>query len=66
MVVVDEVQSPPYSYAHDWERLLGDTGGYVLEYKSRGYRAWEYSRMKILYFYKDKRLVQKDGHEKEE
>jgi len=66
MVVVDEVQSPPYSYAHDWESLLGDTGGYVLEYKSRGYRAWEYSRMKILYFYKDKRLVQKDGHEKEE
>lgn len=49
LIVVDTVQSPPYPYSHDYERLLGEFG-YVLEYKSRGYTAWENSRRRILYF----------------
>ncbi len=50
-IVVDAVQSPPYQYAHDYEKLLGDLG-YTLEYKSRGYAAYRHSIRKILYFRK--------------
>lgn len=49
VVVVDEVQSPPYQYAHDYERLFEDMG-YILEYKSCGYAAKGRSRRRILYF----------------
>lgn len=49
LVVVDEVQSPPYQYAHDYEELF-EKLGYALEYRSCGYTTWERSRRKILYF----------------
>lgn len=50
-IVVDEVQSPPYLYSHDYKRLLGELG-YTLKYRSRGYVANERSLRKILYFKK--------------
>lgn len=49
LIIVDAVQSPPYEYAHDWEKLFGGVG-FCLEYKSRGYVARRYSRRRILYF----------------
>lgn len=55
-IVVDAVQTPPYPYAHNYEKLFKKFG-YSLEYKSRGYTAWENSRRKILYFRKVKKLV---------
>lgn len=55
LVIVDEVQSPPYQYAHDYVKLFGKLG-YVLEYKSRGYPASGRSRRRILYFRKIQKL----------
>lgn len=49
MIVVDEVQSPPYQYAHDYEKLFVELG-YTLEYRSRGYVGYKRSIRKILYF----------------
>lgn len=49
IIVVDVVQSPPYQYKHDYEKLFGEFG-YTLEYQSRGYIAYKRSIRKILYF----------------
>lgn len=57
VIVVDAVQSPPYQYVHDYERLFGGLG-YVLEHKSRGYATWGRSLRKILYFRKEGNLTQ--------
>lgn len=50
-VVVDEVQSPPYQYAHDYMTLF-EKLGYTLKYRSKGYVANERTLRKILYFIK--------------
>lgn len=48
-IVIDAVQSPPYQYAHDYEKLF-EKLGYTLEYKSRRYEAQGRSQRRILYF----------------
>lgn len=53
-VVVDEVQSPPYQYTHDYTALFGKLG-YTLKYRSRGYVANERTLRRILYFVKTHR-----------
>ena len=52
--VVDEVQSPPYQYTHDYTALFGKLG-YTLKYRSRGYVANERTLRRILYFVKTHR-----------
>ena len=50
-IIVDSVETPPYKYSHDWRKLL-EPFGYNVEYISKGYVGWEYSRRRVMYFKK--------------
>jgi len=50
MIVVDQVQNPPYQYLHDYVKLLGKFGYSLSSF--RGFEAWKGSRRKVLYFKK--------------
>ncbi len=54
-IVVDRVQSPPYRYSHDFEKIFQELG-YDLYRKTRGFEAWKYTR-RYIEIYKEKKSV---------
>lgn len=50
VIVVEEVKSPPYKYAHDYVKLFGQFG-YHLGYRSKGETEMETTRKRSLFFF---------------